>query len=68
METRDYISCRPDKDEGSRRREVVIESIRQGFVRQTSFGQVNHSGREDARGPGRNEMILRQSPMVSCYK
>jgi hypothetical protein len=37
------------------------------FVRQTSFVQVSQSGREDARGPGRNVTSLRASPIVICY-
>jgi hypothetical protein len=73
METGDYISSCPDKYR-SIRKTVIIESIHNGvdskkaFVRQMSFVQVSHSGGEDACGPGRNGMSLRQSPIVSCYK
>jgi hypothetical protein len=58
--------------EVSRRREVNIESStgvvsKMSLVRQTSFVQISHSGREDARSPGGNGARLRQSPILSCY-
>jgi ABC-type phosphonate transport system ATPase subunit len=47
---------------------IVLESYRSHLVRQSSFVQVSHSGREGAGGPGRNRASLRQSPIVTCHK